>query len=286
MNQHSLISVLMPVYNGERTIARAVRSLLVQTHQNWEAIIVDDGSNDQTLRILSQFKDARIRVFSHERNCGRGAARQTALDQSEGDFIAFLDADDFYHPNKLRIQWNAIRSDKRLSLVSCQMGSFDENPNLVSVRTRFPFQPVLFKAGDEFMFSRAGSMIRRDAIGDFRYDLSLNYAEDTDFIVRVISGKWVATVPDLLYFYSEFESLSKKKILIGSLYSLKVSINHIRYSPWAGLKRSAMCSFKLILKLTLLPFLNIKTIVRQRGKQPNDEDYAEFISALGRIAHY
>lgn len=282
MADQPLVSVLIPVFNGERTIGRAIRSLLSQTYEHWEAIVVDDGSNDQTLKVLSEFQDDRLKIFAHERNLGRAAARQTSLNQAKGEFIAFLDADDFYDPHKLDIQLKAIMPDQSLSLISCRMGSFDENLNLVSVRTKFPFRPEIFKAGSDFRFSRAGSLIRKDAIGDTNYDLSLNYAEDTDFLIRVVSGKRIATVPELLYYYSELESISKKKILIGSLYSLKVNMKHIRFSFWRGLQNSATCFFKLLVKLTLLPFLNVTTIARQRGKEPTRNDRSTFRSALDR----
>lgn len=282
MAEQPLVSVLIPVFNGERTIGRAIRSLLSQTYEHWEAIVVDDGSSDQTLKILRKFQDERIKTFSHPKNLGRAAARQTALDHAKGEFIAFLDADDFYHPHKLEIQLKAITTDQSLSLISCQMGSFDESMNLVSVRTKFPFRPEVFKAGSEFRFSRAGSLIRKDAIGDTNYDLSLNYSEDTDFITRVVSGKRIAMVPELLYFYSELESISKKKILIGSLYSLKVNIKHIRFSLWGGLRKSATSFLKLLVKLTLLPFLDATTIARQRGKEPTRDDRSRFTLALDR----
>jgi glycosyltransferase involved in cell wall biosynthesis len=96
----TIISVIMPVYNGERFIREAVDSVLAQTHAAWELLIVDDGSTDATPTILAHYHDPRIRVFRQE-NRGEGGARNTGLDHARGDIVALLDADDVYLPTAL-----------------------------------------------------------------------------------------------------------------------------------------------------------------------------------------
>lgn len=94
------VSVVMPVYNGERFVAEAIRSVKSQTYSDWELVIVDDGSTDATPRILAEFTDRRIRVIRQE-NGGEARARNAALDVCSGVYTAFLDADDLYLPNAL-----------------------------------------------------------------------------------------------------------------------------------------------------------------------------------------
>jgi hypothetical protein len=94
------VSVIMPAYNAERYIGEAVESVLAQTWQDWELIIVDDGSVDGTSRILERFSDARIKKL-RQPNSGEGAARNAGLDAASGELIALLDADDLYFPNAL-----------------------------------------------------------------------------------------------------------------------------------------------------------------------------------------
>ena len=94
------ISVIMPVYNGEAFIQNAINSLISQTFQDWELIVVDDGSTDNTSRILAQYVDTRIRVIQ-QKNGGEAVARNTGLEHMAGEYIAFLDADDLYFPNAL-----------------------------------------------------------------------------------------------------------------------------------------------------------------------------------------
>lgn len=94
------VSVIMPVHNGERFIAEAIDSVLAQTLQDWELIVVDDGSTDGTPQILAEFGDPRVTVI-HQENRGAAAARNAALDLATGEYIGLLDADDLYLPNAL-----------------------------------------------------------------------------------------------------------------------------------------------------------------------------------------
>lgn len=94
------ISVIMPVYNGEKYIAEAIASVRAQTLEDWELIVVNDGSTDQTVGIVEAFGDARIRLFSQS-NAGEAAARNTGLAVANGDYVAFLDADDLFLPSAL-----------------------------------------------------------------------------------------------------------------------------------------------------------------------------------------
>lgn len=94
------VSVIMPSYNAERFIAKAIDSVLAQDFQDWELIVVNDGSTDGTAQVLAGFTDARIRVI-HQANGGEAVARNRGLDEVRGEYVAFLDADDLYLPNAL-----------------------------------------------------------------------------------------------------------------------------------------------------------------------------------------
>jgi glycosyltransferase involved in cell wall biosynthesis len=94
------VTVITPVYNGEIYIEGAIASLLAQSFQNWELVIVDDGSTDSTPQILNRYTDGRIRVIRQE-NSGEASARNVGLRHATGEYVAFLDADDLYFPNAL-----------------------------------------------------------------------------------------------------------------------------------------------------------------------------------------
>lgn len=99
-----LVSIITPVYNSEKFIGCTIKSVLEQTHKNWEMIIADDCSSDNTEAIVSQFKDSRIKYLRLDKNSGAAVARNMALERANGRFIAFLDADDMWRQQKLEKQ--------------------------------------------------------------------------------------------------------------------------------------------------------------------------------------
>ena len=103
-----LVSVIIPTYNGGKFIGNAIRSVLDQTYPNFELIIVDDRSPDNTEEVVKQFDDPRLRYIRHEVNKGAATARRTAYHASSGSIIAFLDQDDFFHPEKLEAHVNFL----------------------------------------------------------------------------------------------------------------------------------------------------------------------------------
>ena len=96
-----LVSVIIPTYNGARFLGRAMRSVLDQTYPNLELIVVDDQSPDDTAEVVRQFDDPRVKYIRHEVNQGASSARVTGCRHSSGEIVAFLDQDDFFHPEKL-----------------------------------------------------------------------------------------------------------------------------------------------------------------------------------------
>lgn len=103
-----MISIIMSCYNAEKTVARAIQSVLNQTYQNFELIIVNDGSIDNSEQIIRQFNDSRIKLINHSQNKGAGLARRTAISNMSGDYMTFLDADDYLKKDCLEILINNI----------------------------------------------------------------------------------------------------------------------------------------------------------------------------------
>ena len=101
-----LVSVIMPTFNSEKYVKNAIDSVLAQSYDNWEMVVVDDNSTDGTYELVKSMckVDSRIRVYRHEVNKGAGPARTWALEIAKGRFIAYLDGDDVWHPQKLQLQ--------------------------------------------------------------------------------------------------------------------------------------------------------------------------------------
>ncbi len=141
-----LVSIIMPVYNGTTTVEESIESVLAQTYPKWELIIVDDCSNDNTREKIIQYQDARIRYYRQEYNYGVAAARNKAISMAYGRYIAFLDSDDLWMPEKLERQL-AFMQQNNYGFVYTEYRQFTDSPReagkLVKVQDEVDYQELL-----------------------------------------------------------------------------------------------------------------------------------------------
>lgn len=198
------VSIVIPAYNAAETIAETLASVQAQTMPNWEAIVVDDGSNDETEEIANQFaaKDSRIRTVSQP-NQGVSAARNRGISLANFDWLSFLDADDWLSPQYLERMTEAIASDSSLDAVHCGMRRVDPDGNTF-------FDKYVPDLTDLFpVFARRCSLLIHacvfrkalaDSVGGF--DISLSTSEDWDFWQRIArTGARFGAVKEILGFY-------------------------------------------------------------------------------------
>ena len=124
------ISVVMSVYNGEETIRSAVESILNQTFKNIELIVVDDGSSDKTLEILSTFSDKRLKLIRHKHDYI--SSLNLGIESAFGKYIARMDADDYMHPERLKYQWTFMEKHLEIDICSTWMQSFGLSKKIIS----------------------------------------------------------------------------------------------------------------------------------------------------------
>lgn len=196
-----LVSIIMPVYNGERFVSVAIESVLGQTMTDWELIVIDDGSTDQTPFRIRCYNDARIRYVSQQ-NAGRSTARNHGLDLARGEYVLFLDADDTLLPECLEIHLAYVTSHPRCdgSISDCEL--VDESGNTIvhqsTLRQRFvPNYGILPRDGVEIFDPLVVSapligaphtvMVRLETInrGHSRFDPEMFMGEDWDFWLQV-----------------------------------------------------------------------------------------------------
>lgn len=127
------VSVIIPSYNGANFIGDAIRSVLDQTYQNFEIVIVDDASTDNTVDVIKQFDDPRIKCLVHEVNQGPDAVRLLALRIASGDILAYLDQDDFFHPEKLQMHVTFLENHPEIGFT--YNSRFDLNHSAKTIRT-------------------------------------------------------------------------------------------------------------------------------------------------------
>ena len=174
------VSVILPFYDRAATLPRCLDSVRAQTFADWEMLAVDDGSGDGSARVVEQYGDPRIRVLRHAANRGPGAARQTGLEAAGGEFIAILDSDDEWLPEKLERQL-ATGGDA----VSCgyfaRQGEKEwifQHPPVADWVAHLHFRCMLC-AGSTLLARRALAL----EIGGF--DPALRFYEDWDFVLRL-----------------------------------------------------------------------------------------------------
>ena len=139
-NTDTMISIVIPLYNKERTIGRAVTSVLAQTYHDYTIIIVDDGSTDNSASIVNQLNDAPIRLISQS-NQGVSAARNRGIAESTSEWIAFLDADDEWHPNLLEEYTRLATLYPQCNVVASAYGYRDATGKYKSLTlNRLPFE--------------------------------------------------------------------------------------------------------------------------------------------------
>lgn len=122
--ENDLVSIITPLYNAEKFVSETIESVLNQTYENWEMIIVDDCSRDSGPEIVREYqkKDKRIKLIQLEKNSGSAFARNKAIEESKGRYIAFLDSDDLWHPEKLEKQISFMkRNDYAFTFTKYQL---------------------------------------------------------------------------------------------------------------------------------------------------------------------
>jgi glycosyltransferase involved in cell wall biosynthesis len=204
-----LVSCIIPVYNSERFIAAAVESILGQTHRPIEVIVVDDGSTDGTPAVLEQFSGL-LRVIAQS-NAGHAAARNAGIRASAGEYIAFLDADDLWHPDKLVRQTRRLAEHPELGVTFSHLLNFSGNPPPLG--SNLP--PAT--AGSVPGYTSVTMLARRtlfDTIGLF--DEMLRHGNDRDWLLRAAEqGVQVDLLPDILV-YRRLHDANRSAVLGGS----------------------------------------------------------------------
>jgi glycosyltransferase involved in cell wall biosynthesis len=186
-----LVSIMMPAYNAEQFIGEAIESVLSQTYTNWELVIVNDGSTDDTATIASSYRDPRIKLV-HQSNGGESVARNTALDHMQGDYVAFLDADDFYRDNHLKVTIEYLCRHRDVDGVYTDGHYYgQDNKPLQTLQSwrRGPFEGKIFeeivRAPDVFGPPLC-VVIRSRLISQYnlRFDPKIIIGPDWDFFIR------------------------------------------------------------------------------------------------------
>ena len=178
-----LVSIVMPVYNGERFLHKALCSVIDQTFIDWELIAIDDCSQDSSLGILKKFKDARIRIYKNEFNEGIANTRNRAIDLAKGKYIAIMDQDDISLPERLKAQTEFLEEHEEIGALSGCNDIIDENGDIIKSVTQVLKNPRYIKAKLLFenVFYNGTAMFRKEILNKYNIKYRNNQFGMEDF---------------------------------------------------------------------------------------------------------
>lgn len=217
--QSSFISVVIPVYNQAQFVSKTIQSVLNQTYQYFEVLVVNDASPDNASEIILSFKDPRIKLINHEENLGLPAARNTGVRASSGEIIALLDADDLFHPAKLQTHVDFLSRHPEIGVT--YNSRFELHHSNTTIRTlwRPPGMVTLVDFVQGFPFSPSDMVLRRSWMDQVdMFDESFRSGgEDLDFPCRLaIAGCQFAGIDSALN-YRRFHAGRRRKKLANRL---------------------------------------------------------------------
>jgi glycosyltransferase involved in cell wall biosynthesis len=209
-----IISVIIPAYNAERTILETITSVQQQTFSDFEIIIINDGSSDRTLELLHNITDERLKIFSYE-NGGLPVARNRGISHATGEFLAFLDADDLWTPDKLELQLAALQQHSEAGVAYSWTSFMDDKGESLS-----PGEPIFIEGNvyadllvNNFLASGSNPLIRKQAIKSTGgFDSAFPHCADWEYWLRLAASWYFVVVPKHQIIYRQSSGGMSSKI--------------------------------------------------------------------------
>lgn len=240
--KNPLVTVITPAYNAKKHIAEAIKSVQNQTFDNWELIIIDDCSEDSTCEVVKELmaKDDRIRLIENYTNLGAAESRNRGLDAAKGTYIALLDADDIWYPNKLEKQIE-LAEDEEADIVYSSYDIIDGEGNKVKSTYVVPETVTYEGLLKENVIGCSAAVIRRETAKKYRFGSDF-YLEDYVLWLDILkdNGKAVGCTQALAAWRYAMGSRSFNKIKVAKERWL-VYRKCLRLSPVKSI--SLMCSY-------------------------------------------
>ena len=198
-----LVTVLLPVYNGSAHLRESVETVLSQSFGDFELLVIDDASTDETPAILASFDDARLRVLVNDRNLGLTPTLNRGIREARGAYIARQDADDLSDPGRLSAQVSYLEAHPEVGLLGCSYRRIDEAGRSLGLRP-VPTDAVAIRWRLLFLsaFAHSSVMIRSATLTEVGpYDEAFSYAEDYELWSRIARTGEIAAVSHVLISY-------------------------------------------------------------------------------------
>lgn len=262
------LSVIMAAYNAEKFITEAIESILNQSFDNFEFLIVDDASTDATVSIIESFaqKDSRIHIFHNTENRGQAYARNTALQNARGEYTAILDADDIALPDRLEKQLTFLQRHPNVTLVGSSALLIDEHGKPIGTKGKpNDLRIIDFKMLIQNQFVHSTLMYRRSAVIDIgMYRHEFQHAEDYDLCSRLLTaGYHLTNMPEPLVGHRiHKQSMTQKPDTQRPQAQRAIVINHRNISPYYDCSLSQITQLSLVINHAQGNFFDIYKNIR------------------------
>ncbi len=209
-----MVSVIMNCYNSSQFLSEAINSVYAQTFKDWEIIFWDNASTDNTPEVAKNF-DHKLRYFRSETTFSLGQARNMALEKAKGEYIAFLDCDDFWLPEKLEKQIAILEADLDAVLLYSNYFILKDNRKLLALKKWQPQGKIFDQQLCDFSVGILTVVIRRKVLDDLSglFDVTLNLAEDFDFFLRILYNSKAVYQEHPVAVYRVYQGMSSIKFM-------------------------------------------------------------------------
>lgn len=249
MNQ-SGVTIAIPFFNCRAYLPEAIKSVFSQSHEEWELLLIDDGSTDGSLEFAEAIDDPRVRVISDGKNLGLPARLNQVAELATYELIARMDADDLMSPHRLSRQLQVLTDDPSVDLVSTGLFSMDDNRNLQGARGKDSVDPSLSSIlRGNAMIVHASIIYRREWLLRNPYNPAVPLVEDWELWVRAKAKNdlRLRTIADPLYVYREGGNVTRERLL-GCYRSSRLNISPL--IPWGPLRAKFL--LKSLLKSAII----------------------------------
>ena len=262
----------MPVYNCETTLSVALRSVMWQSYENWELLLMDDGSTDGSIPLGGDFADPRIKVFSDGQQIGLPSRMNAAIDLARGEYLARLDADDLAYPCRLERQVEFLQKNRAIDLLGTGAMVFADNGKPIG---RFPVREkhaeICRSPLTGFYLAHPTWMGKTSWFKNHKYNPAMLKAQDQELLLRTYRQSTFACLPEILTGYRQ-TTLSLKKILRSRYHFAKALIlNHSREQKGALMKALMMQVLKAAFDLFAITTRLNRKLLKHRAL-PVDPD--------------
>lgn len=225
------LSVVMPIYNAEKYLAKAIESILNQTFNDFEFLIINDGSTDKSLEIINNYLDNRIKLISNESNRGLIYCLNLGLNIAKGEYIARMDADDFSLARRFEKQVNFLDNNQEIAGLGAQANFINENDKIIGW-SGVEISKLMIKWGSFFgcQILHPTLMMRANIYKKYLYDNNYLHAEDYELWTRVLLDYDLVNLNErLLNYRQSSDSVSTRYNHLQKQNSFRAQLNYIKH---------------------------------------------------------